>query len=381
MRSIKVRIYPNSNQVKKINNTFGSVRFVYNQALVLKIKRYKEFKENVPINEISKMVTFWKNTEERSWLKESNAQGLQQALRHLDTAYKRFFKKQGGFPKFKKKHDKQTYSVVGNVSIVDNKIRFPKLGILNCRGLRKFNGKIKTATISKNKAGQYFMPFCINDVEKKEKVKNVSSILGVDVGVKTMAACSNGNKYYSSNYLKEIESKLKYYQRSQAKCKKGSRPFKKWKLKIARIWNKITNIKKDFLHKLSNDFVKNHDLIVVEDLKVSNMLKNHKLAKAIQNMSWYEFFRQLEYKCGWYGKHFVKVAPHNTSKMCSNCSFLNNDLKLSDREWICEACTTSHDRDLNVSINIKSSGGINISLTDEARILLPLGMGSIPLTF
>jgi len=356
MRAIKVRIYPNKSQVEAINKSFGCARFVYNQALALKINRYQNFKENISTVEISKMITFWKKTEERGWLKEANAQGLQQALRHLDCAYKKFFKEKKGFPKFKKKSGNQSYSVVGNVSIIDNKIRFPKLGVLKCKGLRKFEGQIKTATLSKNSANQYFVSFCINDIENKPKTKVINKSIGIDVGIKTMASCSDGNEYYSPNYLKEIESKLKYYQRRQAKCKNGSRSFRKWKLKIARIWNKITNIKKDFLHKLSLKLVKNHDVITVENLQIKNMVKNHKLARSILNMNWGEFFRILEYKCDWYGKHFLKIPPQRTSQECSKCHYINKDLKLSDREWVCVGCGTKHKRDINAGININEKG-------------------------
>lgn len=377
MRAIKVRIYPNRKQLEMIHKSFGCARFVYNQALALKINRYQKFKENISIIEISKMVTFWKKTKEREWLKEANAQGLQQALRHLDCAYNKFFKEKKGFPKFKKKSGTQSYSVVGSVSIIDNKIKFPKLGFLNCRGLRKFEGIIRTATVSKNSANQYFVSFCMDDIEDQPKTININSSVGIDAGIKTMAYCSNGHKYYSPNPLKEIESKLKYYQRRQARCKKGSNSFKKWKLKIARIWNKITNIKKDFLHKVSLELVKNHDLISVEHLQINNMVKNHKLAHSILNMNWGEFFRFLEYKCDWYGKHFIKINPRQTSQECSNCHYINKDLKLSDREWICVECKTKHDRDFNASLNInkkgldkflKSSGGILNGEAIESRI-------------
>lgn len=356
MRAIKMRIYPNNNQKKQLNQSFGCTRFVYNRALYLKRKRWEDYKENLSINEISKMLTFWKKTDELSFLKEANAQGLQQTLRHLDSAYKKFFKEKKGYPKFKKKGEGHFFSVVGNVSIQYSKIKFPKIGLINCRGMRKFNGIIKTATISKNPSNQYFISFCVDDLKKNEKLKIIEKSIGIDVGIKTIATLSNGEKYYAPNYLKEIENKLKYYQRKQSKAKKGSRAFRKWKLKIARIWNKIVNIKNDFLHKLSINLVKNHDLISVEKLQIKNMVKNHKLAKSILNMNWGGFFRQLEYKCEWYGKHFVKVDPKKTSQTCSNCNHVNNKLTLDQREWICESCKSKLDRDINAAININKKG-------------------------
>jgi putative transposase len=377
MRAIKVRIYPKREQIKHIEQSFGCARLVYNKALAFKKDRYDQHGDSIGFLELSKILTFWKRTEELSFLKNSNAQGLQQSLRHLESAYKKFFKEGKGFPKFKKKHDSQSYSVVGGVSVVDNKIKFPKVGLLNCKGLREFSAEIKTATISRNKVGQYFLAWCVNDVEKKEKPKEIRNPVGIDVGIKSMATASTGEKFESKNHLAEIENKLKYYQRRQAKCKKGSRAFKKWKYKVARLWKQITDIKKDFLHKLSLQLVKSHDLIAVENLKIANMLKNHKLAKSIQNMSWYEFFRMLEYKCEWYGVHFVKVPPHNTSKRCSTCGALNKELTLEIRHWTCSECEDGHDRDINAGKNIEKEGvdsvlkfgGVTVAgLGNETRI-------------
>ena len=377
MRAIKVRIYPNKQQELMINKSLGCVRFIYNRALALKKSRYETYKDNLSTIEIDKMVTFWKKTEEMSFLKDANAQSLQQTLRHLDSAYKKFFKEKKGFPTFKKKSDNQSYSVVGSVKVIDSKIQFPKLGLLKVKGLRKFEGQIKTATLSKNKCGQYFISFCIDDVVKSPKTKEISSVIGVDVGIKSLATVSNGLTFVAPNTLKVFESKLKYYQRRQAKCVKVSNGFRKWKHKIAVLWNKITNIKNDYLHKLSLQLVKNHDLIVVENLKVKNMVKNSKLARAISNMSWGEFFRQLEYKSEWYGKHFIKVDPKGTSQKCSNCGFVNKSLTLNDRQWVCPECHSVLDRDLNAAINIKqkgmdsvlkSCGDILIREVNEARI-------------
>lgn len=356
MRAIKLRIYPNREQKIKIDKSLGCVRFVYNRALALKKSRYDNYKDNLSIIELSKMVTFWKKTEELSFLKEANAQSLQQALRHLDTAYNNFFKKRKRFPAFKKKSDNQGYSVVGCVKIFDSKIQFPKLGLLKIKGLRKFKGKIKTATLSKNRANQYFISFCIDDVVKKEKTKKIKSAIGIDVGIKSLATTSDGLTFSTPNTLKKMEEKLKYYQRRKSKCIKGSRSFTKWKYKIAVIWNNIVNTKNDYLHKLSNRLVKNHDLIVIENLKIDNMVGNRKFSKAINNMSWGEFFRQLEYKSEWYGKYLLKVNPRYTSQKCSFCNHINSSLTLSDRYWNCPNCYSSLDRDLNASINIKNKG-------------------------
>lgn len=380
MKAVKTRVYPNSKQINLLTKQFGCVRYIYNKALAIKIDRYKEFKENIHIFEIQKMITFWKKTDELSFLKDANAQSLQYALRHLDIAYKNFFSGITGFPRFKRKTSKQMYSVPQAVYIVDNKIKFPKLGLLKCKGLRKFNGIIKTATISVNGANQYFVSFNIDDVIKEEKPKIIKKAIGIDLGIKDFATTSEGIKYSNPKFVNELENKIKYYQRRMSKCIKGSSNFKKWKLKIARLWNKINNRKKDFLHKLSTNLVKNHDLISIEDLKVSNMIKNNKLAKAISMVSWYEFRRMLEYKSEWYGTHLEIVNPKYTSQDCSTkgCSFRYSDLKLSGRIWLCPSCKVKHDRDINASKNIlikgmgnilKSSRDINISLVSGTRNL------------
>jgi putative transposase len=378
MRAIKVRVYPTKSQVIELNQHFGCVRYIYNKALALKIGRYKEFKENLSIFEISKMITFWKKTDELSFLKEANAQSLQQCLRHLDRAYKSFFKG-GGFPKFKKRSSNQSYSVVGPVSVIDNKIKFPKLGLLDCRGLRKFEGDIKTATISKNCSNQYFVSFCIDDIVKGPVPKIIKKAIGIDLGLKDFLITNEGLKVSNPRFFKEVENKIKYYQRRMAKSVKGSNSFKKWKLKAARLWQKINNLKSNFLHQLSYKLVKNHDLICVEDLKVSNMIKNRKLAKAISSVSWGEFIRQLKYKSEWYGTILEIVDPKYTSQNCStiNCNYRNKELTLKNRSWKCPVCNTIHDRDINASKNIlikgmdsilKSSGDISISLVNETRI-------------
>ncbi len=377
MKAIKVRIYPNNHQIGLLNNNFGSVRYIWNKALALKKNRYDNFGDDLGTFEISKMITFWKKTEELSWLKKADSQSLQQELRHLDSAYKKFFKG-SGFPKFKKKSNKQSYSVVSNVSVVDNKIKLPKLGLLKCRGLRKFDKVIKTATISRNKANQYFVSFVIEEVIKIEKPKVIKKVIGIDVVIKDFAVMSDNTKIVNPNIIKKVEGKIKYYQRSLAKSKKGSSSFKRRRLKLARVWNNINNKKKDFLHKLSTDLVKNHDLICIEDLKVSNMLKNKRLAKLIGEVSWQEFRSMLEYKSEWYGTHLEVVDPKYTSQDCStiNCEFRNKELKLEDRSWVCPKCDTLHDRDINASINIKlkgigsilkSGGDTSISLVSETR--------------
>lgn len=380
MRAIKTRIYPNNKQKELLNSNFGCVRYIYNRCLNIKINRHKEFKENINIYELSKMVTFWKTTDELGFLKDANAQSLQQCLRHLDSSYKMFFKG-SGFPKFKKKSNNQSYSVVGYVSIVDNKIKFPKIGLINCRGLRKFRGKIKTATVSKNCADQYFISFVIDDVINEHKPKVIKEAVGIDLGIKDFATTNTGTKYPNHKFIKEAENKIKYYQRRMSKCVKGSSNFKKLKYKIAVLWNKINNKKNDFLHKLSTDMAKNHDLISIEDLNVKGMLKDKRYSKSISEMSWYEFIRQLKYKCDWYGTHLEMVDPKYTSQDCStvSCNFRNKKLKLSDRSWKCPTCNTVHDRDINASKNIlikgmdsilKSGRDISIGLIGETRTQL-----------
>ena len=355
-RAIKIRIYPSKQQSELLSKCFGCDRWIYNKGLALKKERYEKYKESMSWLELSWKVTFWKQTEELSWLNEVPRCLFEQSLKKLDRAYQNFFKLGRGYPKFKKKSDNQSFTLSDPSRIIENSIKLPKIGIVKLKGLRKFEGKIKNVTITMNKSGQYFVSWSVEDVPEVEKSIGNNSV-GIDVNLENFLTDSNGKRVENPKFKKQKINKIKFYQRKISKSQKGSKNRNKRRLKLAREYQKIDNKKKDFLHKLSNDYVKNHDIIKVEDLKIKNMVKNHKLAEAIINVAWGEFFRQLEYKCDWYGKTFIRINPKNTSKTCNKCGIINTRLTLKDREWTCE-CGEYHIRDKNSAVNINKGKGI-----------------------
>lgn len=371
-RAIKIRIYPNKNQEVLIINSLGCTRFIYNKALNLKKQRYENFKENLSWVEISKMITFWKKTEELSFLKEPPSSCLIQSLRNIDKAFKNFFEGRSSFPKFKKKFSNDSFTVSDLSRILgDNYIKLPKIGIVKIKGLRNFNGEIKNVTVTRNSSLQYFASFSIEDVEKVP-TKEAKRLVGIDVNLENYLTDSEGNRVENPKFKNSYKNKLKFYQRKLSKSKPKSRNREKWRLKIARLYQKIANKKQNFLHNLSHYYVKNHDVVVIERLVVKNMVKNKNLAESISNVSWSEFFRQLKYKSTWYGCQLIEVAPHNTSKTCSDCGVKNEELTLKDRDWKCLNCGSEHIRDFNSAKNIKLKGISSVLKskgdTDNSRV-------------
>lgn len=380
-RGIKVRLYPTKEQITLMEISFGIDRFIYNYGLNIKKNLWNEKKESISWQTISKNITqIKKNNDEYKFLNVPSRSVIDQSLMKMDDAYQGFFKQGKGFPKFKKKGKCEDSFILTDPTTMlkNNKIKLPKLGVMKIRGLRKFEGRIKNVTIKKNKAGQHFATFVMEDVEKfcnpKLKTNSTKSIVGIDVNLENFLTDSNGNRIENPRIKKTYINKIKFYQREMSKLHRKtrrkndesvdnkhlpiyqSRKYQKIKLKHAQIYNKITNKKQDFLHKLSMKYIKNHDVIIVEELKIQNMLKNHNLAESIAQVGWGEFFRQLEYKSKWYGSTFIKVKPHNTTKTCNKCNFVNNDLTLKDREWICPQCKNLLNRDENSAKNIKNKG-------------------------
>lgn len=364
-RSIKIRLYPNKSQIHVMENSFGIDRFVFNRGLHLKKSRWENHRENLSWMEISKMFTLMKKSEEYSFLNIASRSVIEQSLQKLDRAYQNFFKNGSGFPRFKNKNTSEKSFVLTDPSeiIGDKHIKLPKLGPVKMRGLRKFDGKIKNVTIKKNKVGQYFATFSVEDVEKiiaKGRLNKAKKSVGIDVNLENFLTDSNGNRVENPRIKKQYVDKINFYQRKLAKLyvkpkiknQSQSRNYRKTKHKLAVIFGKISNKKSDFLHKLSNNYVKSHDKIVVENLQISNMVKNHKLAESISQASWGEFFRQLEYKCHWHGVEFIRVSPNYTSKTCFNCGQINGELKLKDRTWKCQGCDAEINRDENSAKNI-----------------------------
>lgn len=347
---------PSEKQKEQIEHHFGCCRLIWNLALAVKKQAYEGNKINISRYDLQKQLVELKK--EYRWFYDVNSQSLQSVLLNLDNAYKSFFKK-GGFPKFKKKSDHQSFSCPQKVLLNEGFIKIPKISNIPIILSRKFDGKIKTVTISKTSTGKYFASILVeNNCQNKVPPEKCNGI-GIDLGVSSFAILSTGNKIDNPKYLKQAIDRFKILQRRASKKKNGSSNRKKSNLRVALLHEKITNQRKDFLHKLSSKLISDNqtDTICLESLSVKNMVKNHSLAQAISDVSWSEFVRQLKYKGLWYGKNIIKIDKwFPSSKVCSKCNHKKEELNLDEREWRCSNCNTIHDRDINAAINIKNSG-------------------------
>ena len=354
-KAYKFRLYPNEKQKEYFAKTFGCTRFIYNRMLADKIKYYEETK-----NTLHNTPAQYKK--EFEWLKEVDSLALANAQLNLQNAYKKFFVKQNKFPKYKSKRNKQSYTTNnqnGNIHFTeDNKyIILPKIKGVKIVKHRDIKGIIKSVTISKNCANQYFISI-LTECEEPQKLSNNKNMIGIDLGIKEFAVISSGEKIENPKFLKKSLDKLKREQRKLSKCIKGSNNRNKQRIKVARIYNKITNQRNDFLHKLSTRLINENQVICIETLIVKNMIKNHCLAQSISDVSWSKFVDLLIYKSEWYGRSIIQI-PQNyaSSQTCSVCGYVNKEIKdLSIREWSCPNCNTHHDRDINASINILHKG-------------------------
>jgi putative transposase len=359
-KAFKYRLYPNENQKELLEKHFGCVRYVYNKALSLKNQFYQENKENLTRRKISEKVTSWKKEEETKWLKEVNSQSLQFALINLETAFVNFFKKKANFPKFKKKSNRQSFSCPQscNVDFENSRFFLPKFkeGI-KCVFHRSFEGKIKTCTVSKTPTGKYFVSILV-DLQNEETEKlpiSEETCLGIDLGIKNFATFSNGEKIENPKFLEKKLKKLKRENRRLSRKKKGSKNRNKQRVKLAKQYEKVTNYRKDFQHKVTRKIVdnQNYTSVSLETLGIKDMLKNNKLSRQISDAAWFQFKTFLKYKLEEKGKSLLEIGRFEpSSKMCS-CGNINTDLKLSDRTWTCKSCNTSHDRDVLAANNIK----------------------------
>ena len=378
LKAFKYRLSPTKEQSILLNKHIGASSFVYNLALECKQMAWAGSKVNLSCFALHSQLKDLKT--ECEWLKEINSQSLQQSITNLDKAYTAFFKGQNSFPKFKKKSNGGSFNIPQNVLLENGKLIIPKFK----KGIdivlhREIKGEIRQATISRTPTGKYFVSILCETGEpiKPKTVVKESTTVGIDLGIKTYLVSSDGKEFDNPKYLRKAQSKLKYVQRKYSKYK-----GKRTKQKLAILHEKVANQRKDFLHKTSSELIKNHDSLAIEDLAVSNMVKNHKLAQSISDAGWSTFVEMLEYKAEWYGKNILKIGRFEpSSKLHANCGYINKDITLSDREWVCPKCGELVSRDVNASINIKSFALRNIlSGTDRKNQgKLPTLVGALTL--
>ena len=361
LKAYRYRIYPNKEQEIQLAKTFGCCRFVYNQTLAYRKDVYEKEKKSVSKTDCNNYC----NRELKKvyeWLKEVDKFALTNAIYNMDSAYQKFFKEHTGYPKFKSKHDNHksytTNFTNGNITVDFDRgrIKLPKLKRVKIKLHRKFLGQIKAATISKVPSGKYYVSVLV-ETEHSPLVKTNGKI-GLDLGIKDLCITSDGKKYENPKTIKKYEKKLAKLQRQLANKIKGSRNYQKKRKQTALCYEKITNTRKDYLHKISSEIINENQVIVSENLQIKNMVKNHNLAKSISDASWYELTRQLEYKSKWNGRTYIKIDRfYASSQLCFSCGYKNTNVKdLKVRDWICPFCNTKHDRDINAAKNILAEG-------------------------
>ena len=372
LRAIKIRLYPNKTQEQTLNKVLGCYRFVYNQMLAQKQNAYKTDKTNLKVTDLSKWFhgTLLKD-EQYAWLKEQNTKVMKQAIRQMDGAYQKFFKQHNGFPKFKTKKDKQSamfpYEAISKHNTFETRhislttplknIKF-RCSDLYFSRLQKYNKNIRSATLSKTKSGNFFLSILIEMEEAElKRFEHTNEQVGIDLGVKDFVITSDGEVFENKHFFKKEEKQMNKLQRQLSRKVKGSNNRKRVQVRIAKLFERITNKKETYIHYVVNELLTYFDAVFMEDLNVQGMLRNHHLAKAISEVGFYKFKETLVNKALVNDKQVVFVDRfYPSSKTCSACGYKKQDLKLSDREWVCPKCGTKHDRDINAAMNILLEG-------------------------
>ena len=370
LKSIKIRIYPDSVQKQFISKQLGCCRLIYNKLLDYKKTQYEQNKQKISLSQLGKYLTNLKKQDEYLFLNDVYSVCLQQYMQDLVKAYDNFFKLHKGYPKFKSKKDtKQSCRFTNTLfkfkkkKINGNRITLIKQLqniLFKCSRkneiyLNQNQKYIHSVTLTKTSTEKYYLSICIDyNIQEKEKL---DTVVGLDLGIKDFIVDSNGNRYENKHFYKNLENKLKKLNKQLSKKQKGSNNRNKARIKLAKVYEKIKNQRLNYLHQITSKLVNENQIICIEDLNVKGMMQNHKLSKSIQELSLFEFRRQLEYKCKWYGRQLIVIDKfYPSSKICHNCGYIYKDLKLSDREWICPQCGKKIDRDYNASLNILTKG-------------------------
>ena len=365
-KAYKFRIYPTNEQQIALAKAFGCCRWFWNYSLNLCQETYLTTGKGLSRGAIQGLLPSLKK--EYSWLTDAYSQCLQYVALNLSTAYKNFFEKRTGFPRFKSKHGKQSISYPSNVKLDGDYLKLPgKLGLIYCKQDRKFDGKIKTVTVSLNPDGKYYASVLVDDGRELAQLSTEGKAIGIDLGLTHFCITSNGSKFDNPRHTTKYARNLKKKQQSLARKQKSSKNRYKAKSKVSKVHSKIRRVREDFLHKLSRKIVNENQVIAVENLNVKGMVRNHNLAKAISDCGWGQFCTMLKYKSEWSGKTYIEVDRFfASSKTCSVCLNRVDSLSLDIRDWTCSQCNTHHDRDVNAAINIRN----------EALRILDLGTRS-----